>query len=271
MHSIRYGGAYLDVLIEDHGAPTSVVIFHAARSKNWQSLPVFSGLQMMEDIHANVVCLSDPVLDTGLDLALFAGDRHRPLQRDLPNVIRHVLAGFGSHRHLVFFGAFGGGYAALTYSHGFPGSLALPANPQTVLSRYTPAPVQEYAQKAWEGVADIDQVPVITSMDQLYRDGFPNTVGFIQNFRDAHHRDQHIAPWMRAVDSHSPRLHALLDDWGKGHVAPPVGLLHDVIEAAAASDGDWTAALDGQGFVQAPGPRHAATTFLAWKAAQKND
>src|SRR6185312_3746617 len=119
---------------------------------------------------------------------------------------RHVVSSLDKPQRLVFFGASGGGFAALYYSYFFPGSLALPMNPQTILANYSPRPVTEYTATAW-GAEDIKDAPILSDLRELYAEGLPNTVGFIQNVQDTHHRDRHAAPWVRGLPPMPSRLH----------------------------------------------------------------
>lgn len=90
--TIQYGGSEIDLLHIDRGANTTIICFHAALArKKVTSYPLFSARRMTSDIDANIICVSDPVLALGGELGWFAGTRTQPLQRDLPNVLRHFL------------------------------------------------------------------------------------------------------------------------------------------------------------------------------------
>jgi len=264
--TIKYGAGDLDILFLDREASTTVVCFHAALSPSGtNSYPLFSALRMTTDLEANIICVSDPILERGLSLGWYAGAEGQPLQRDLPNVIRHFLSRYEVNQHVVFFGSSGGGFASLYYSHGFPGSSVLAMNPQTNIAEYTPKTVSDYVQGAW-GKSEIEQTPITYNLTDVYRDGFPNTVYFMQNLYDAHHRDRHVAWWMRGIPAHSPNMNLLMDDWGFGHVPPPSDLAEAALKAVVEKDRDRLAEL---GFINAPAHDEPARLFLARKAAQQ--
>ena len=72
--SIHYGTAFLDLLVEDRGANTTIVLFHAAIDPSKTTLPIFVGRQIVEEIDANLVFVSDPALDHGVSIGWFTGD-----------------------------------------------------------------------------------------------------------------------------------------------------------------------------------------------------
>lgn len=263
LSTIKYGDGDLDVFFLDRGASTTVICFHAALATNrTTSYPLFSALRMTSHLDANIICISDPILERGLSLGWYAGADKQPLQRDLPNVIRHILSVYDKHQHLVFMGASGGGFAALFYSHGFPGSSALAMNAQTNISEYTESAVSEYLNKAW-GVGTIQEAPITFDLTEVYRDGFPNKVYFMQNLHDSHHRDRHIAHWMRGIPAHSPNMNLLMGDWGFGHVPPPADLVQASLEAIVERDQDQ---LDRLGFINKPARNEPAKQVMAHRA-----
>ncbi|PRB72736.1 hypothetical protein [Arthrobacter sp. MYb213] len=267
--TIKYGTGYLDVYFEDRGSKNTIVIFHAAQSKTWKSYPVFSGMSMMEGLDANIIAVSDPSLALGLELAWFAGNQHQRLQIQLPGVIRHILSSVRTAEKLIFFGASGGGFAALYYSYLFPESLALVANPQTKIGNYTKFAVDNYTEMAWDSL-DLDNVNITSDLTKLYRDGFPNKIAYLQNIRDGHHRDRHLAPWVRGLDTSPNNLFLLLDDWGPGHIAPPVDLFRRILRAvfAAKNPRSWNSALYELNFVQSPSKTYAGEFFKSWSSNQ---
>lgn len=256
--TIQYEGGPLDLLVADRGKPVTVVVFHAALHDRTRSLPVLAGLGVLTDVDANIISLADPSLSRfDLQLAWFAGNRHQDLQRDLPLVIRHCLDSMSVPSVPVFFGASGGGFAALYYATHFPGSLAVPVNPQTDLAMYTPGPVMAYADAAFG--TDLASAGVVTDLVSYYRDMEPQvTVGYVQNIRDSHHRDRHFGPFMRGSGL-KDQLILLGGDWGKGHKAPPAAYLAGLLGNIAASEGHWSHALEGAGGIVSPTIQHVKT------------
>ena len=257
--TVDYHGAPLDILNRSRGAATTVVVFHTALSPQMTTVPVFSGLEITAGLDTNLVCVSDPSLsrDDTLKLAWFAGNQDQPLQRDLPTILRHILASQGAE-HVVFFGASGGGFAALYYSHFFPGSLALPMNPQIIVKDYDDDAALAYATACF-GAATLEQARAVLAdrvtgdVRHLYRGGFTNTVGYVQNLMDTHHLYRQLAHFLGAVPT-SPRMNLLVEDWGRGHIPPPRELTRTVLRSVVDAEGDWTGALARLGFESAPAP-----------------
>lgn len=261
--TINYGGSPLDLLHINRGFSTTLIIFHAALAgPKVTSYPLFSGLRVARGIEANLICVSDPSLALGLELGWFGGNKNQPLQRDLPNVLRHLISRYAFGQDLVFFGASGGGFASLFYSHGFPGSTVITMNPQTNIRTYNPVFVNAYAQTAW-GVDDLKDAPLVSDLGEVYREGFPNRVLFLQNVWDGHHRDRHLAKWLRAVPATSDKLFLLIDDWGRGHVPPSKTTIENTLIDAVM---DTEEGFSDLGFVQGPGHRYPGQQFLAFKA-----
>lgn len=225
--------------------PTMVVCFHAALVGEVR-LPFLTGAGVTADLPASRLSLSDPTLYLSDDLALswYAGSRHQPdLQDRLAQVVRHTATVTGA-RHLVFFGASGGGFAALEMAHRFPGSLALVMNPQTSILRYHPEPVARYTATAWGGtMGDTARA----DLADVYATDADVTVAYMQNATDTFHIDNHLAPFLSA-HADQARVHTLMGEWGEGHVVPPKDLIRSVLTAAVAANGKWSGALDGQGF-----------------------
>ena len=115
----------LDLLHIDKGFSKTLVIFHAALAgSKVTSYPLFSGLGVARDTwrkrHLRLILrLRSTLSSHGLQ------ETSQPLQTDLPNVLRHLLSYYSESQEIAFFGASGGGFASLFYSHGFPGSSAI--------------------------------------------------------------------------------------------------------------------------------------------------
>lgn len=239
IHSISYGDGYLDLLIEDRGFATTMVMFHAAVLRSFESVPMFVGRKVTESLEANVVFVSDPTLEFGINLGWFGGDWNRPLQQDLPGVLRHVLDGLGSHEHTIFFGPSGGGFAALYFSTFFPASLAIPMNPQTDISLYGASAVVPYAEAAW-GTEDITETDFCSNITPMYRDPLHHHVAYIQNLGDFSHVSKYLAPVLRALPEESRQRFGLkIGRWGKGHKPAPGKVLVPLFRDAIAAQGQW--------------------------------
>lgn len=243
--SIRYGAAFMDVLVEDRGADTTIVLFHAAINLAKTTLPVFIGRQMVEGVDANMVYISDPSLDRGTNIGWFTGDETRPFQEDLTSCLTHILVSFNPDvpvqevgRKAIFFGASAGGFAALYFSRRFPGSLAVVSNPQTHIGRYHEPQVKAYRKKCWSS-RKLSETTMTFDLVTEYGKGFDNYVAYLQNEDDELHYTHHFLPWSRAVAERPQQWKLLLGDWGEGHAPAPQMLLTGILGYAASLAGDW--------------------------------
>lgn len=257
--TIDYNGSPLDLLRVDNNSATTVVVFHSSLSESVTSIPVFSGMGVLSGLDANVISVSDPTLELHslLKLSWFAGNRNQPLQRDLPAILKKILDEQGA-RHVIFFGASGGGFAALYYSAYFPGSLAIPLNPQTVIRTFPERAVLSYGRVGF-GARTIEQArnllvsSITDDLRDVYRGGMSNTIAYVQNVMDSHHLYRHMIPFLRAIPQ-TTDVAALLGDWGKGHIAPPKEVVRQILEVSVGANGKWVDALASIGFTLAPDP-----------------
>lgn len=238
INTIATDSTPIDIHIVDRQSTTTIVVFHAAADPTEVSLPLFVGQQLTEHLPANLIFISDPALDRGVPVGWFAGDQSHPFQKDLARIIAHVQDGLTTAEHLIFFGPSAGGFASLYYSHRFPDSLAIVANPQTNIEKYSEDHVELYRQKCWAGNALAD-TGITYDVVPLYRKSFPNWVAYLQNEDDALHISEHLGPWKEAVSDHQDRYGILMDDWGPGHAPVPLYLLMGILGFAVEVKGDW--------------------------------
>ncbi|MFE1083464.1 hypothetical protein [Brevibacterium sediminis] len=217
-YTIMLDDVPIDLRFDDRGFDTTVVFFHAAITKAVRRYPVFSGSTFSEDIAANRLFISDPSLyvDSRIKLGWYAGSSRQPKLQD---ALTEIISRFDDPDHrLVFFGASGGGFASLYYATHFPGSIAVPVNPQTTIRNYVPVIVNRYLTCAWDGLP-VDELPVCTDVIELYRRPVANSVIYVQNSGDSGHMDQHYSPFMNALPvDHSVEPYII--DAGEGHVPP---------------------------------------------------
>lgn len=235
--SINYGNAHLDLLIEDRHCETTVVIFHTALDPEAVTTPVFVGQGLMKGVSANVICCSDPALELGVGLGWFIGAEGMDFQSDLTRALEHVLKSFDSHRNLVFYGPSGGGFAALYFSSRFPGSLAMPVNPQTDIDAYSEDAVVRYCKTAW-GTSTGKDTSAVTDLNVVYAGDFKNYVLYLQNLGDRAHIDKQLIPFLTSVSNRQKMLLSF-GKWGLGHRAPRLDVQRPFIEAAVKVDGHW--------------------------------
>lgn len=270
LHTIDYNGRPLDLYIRKHdGARTAIVMFHGAVGRTRTTTPVFTGLGVTRGLPAHVVLVSDPSLEYAHDLRLawYAGNHLQPLQQDLPIVLSHTARNLRA-KNMIFHGSSGGGFAALYYSHKFPGSLALACNPQTRILDYVPAFVSEYAKVAWlagnEPAANILPARIDEDLRSLYAKPQQNTVAYMQNLPDSH-TAEHLRPFLKCLPE-SHRVGVVLDEWGEGHAPPPKPRVRQMLQSAVESEGDWEHFLTANAFDRSPdenallaAPRRKAT------------
>ena len=241
--TIRHNGYPIDLYIDNQGAATTLVSFHAALGGSGLKPPIFTGRAISEGAGMNRIFASDPALlaSEELGLAWFLGTNALNLTTVLTDAICLLQARMGG-QHLVFFGMSGGGFAALNYAHQFPGSLALPVNPQTRILDYAEVHWDAFARACF-GSIDASQSRAILESHQrtdqrtLYGGGFSNSVLYVQNSSDAHIATQMI-PWFEAIDWADGAM-SLVGDWGDGHRPPPAAVLKKLLSATASANGDW--------------------------------
>lgn len=244
---IPYGDSVLELLVEDRGASTTLVLFHAAVNPKQTSIPVFIGHQLTSDLAANLVFVSEPSLDFGVSIGWFSGDPNRDLQSTLPRILEHIQNGLKSSKNLIFYGSSAGGFASLYYSHRFVDSLAIVANPQTDISKYHPEHVKQFLKRVW-GTHTFEEVTATTEVCSMYKENFPNFVAYLQNCNDNLHISDHCLPWAAATEKFSDRRRFMTADWGKGHAPPNFFLLQGILKYAVLLDGNWPEFLEDESF-----------------------
>lgn len=234
---IPCGELLLELMVVDRQAATTIVVFHAAASMEAE-LPIFVGQRLTDDLDANVIFVSDPLLGRATTIGWFTGSPQLKLQEELVHILRHIQEGFENAQHLCFFGPSAGGFAALYFSHQFPGSLAVAANPQTDIANYHSDKVQTFLQSSWDGLP-LAEIEAVSNLIPLYKASFPNYVAYLQCENDTLHLEQHARPWAEATKEHAERRAFIVDDWGEGHAPPPLFLSRGLLDYAIALNGDW--------------------------------
>lgn len=235
---IQYGAGYLYVAYVDNGAKQTVVSFHAAVGTEGVSKPVFTGINMLDRLRVNQIFVSDPILDRGINLGWFAGDYEGLLQQDLSLLLARHFRNRDGENPPIFFGASGGGFAALHYGSRAPGSLVICVNPQTNINRYWTGAVDRYRDVAWRG-APLEATPVEFDMTETFATESETTVLYLQNLGDRFHVDNHLVPLLEKLELPNRQFGLVLGKWGDGHRAPNRGVLDEVMDLAVAARGEW--------------------------------
>lgn len=219
------GGRILDAYVDFVGSDVTFVSFHAAvsRAKGF-TLLYFTGLNMVtREGKVNRIALSDPNIGPNLLLAWFAGGL-KVSQEEIENFVRRLIEVAGGKR-VIFFGGSGGGFAALNYARGHPGSTAVVMNPQTNILEFNPTMFIPYGVQAWgaqgtqDSAAAAIRANVRYNLVEIYADERPEVnIIYFQNQQDYPHVNRHLRPFVEATGGH--RLNVISGDWGPGHARP---------------------------------------------------
>ncbi|GAB3621501.1 hypothetical protein GCM10027417_27630 [Glutamicibacter endophyticus] len=234
--TVEHNAVPIDFHYEDLGADVTIVLFHAALGPKVQNLPVFLGRNLVKEVRANRLFVSDPTLNaySNLKLAWYAGSL---LQPDLQFVLSAIFRRFSrAVNRTIFFGASGGGFASLFYSSQIPDSIAIPVNPQTSIAEYNQLAVDNYLRTAWNSKFDgstIDNsISIVWNLVDHYDNDVRNTVVYVQNDQDLTHVESHWTPFMRRHNG--SRFRYVIESFGEGHVAPPREYLTQLIMSTVA-------------------------------------
>lgn len=257
IHSIRLNDVILDIYLDIVAGAPVYVYFHGncPRAKNFK-LPVFSGSNVLESLRVTKIVPSDPILllDDTIELSWHAGCSTVDLQAVYRSIFEKVFY-IVAASEIVFWGGSGGGFAALYYSHFFPGSTAMVWNPQTIILRYLPDSVEKYLKVAFGTTrSDLDPIPseIVTDVANLYREGYTNKVIYIQN-DDDWHVTEHLAPFLAAlgvdyssllIDSCNklvaPNFYLFIGHFSKDHEPPSNVEIHSALQECYEAKGDPT-------------------------------
>jgi hypothetical protein len=261
MHTIRGEIVPIDFLVRINPGRPLIFSFHDSTPRNPNlKLPVFTGLNIIDDLDASYVALSDPslYLHPELKLAWFSGSDGLELQKLFPALLDKLIALSGA-RDVICAGGSGGGFAALYYSAHIDGSFAVTWNPHTDIIGYNPAHVAEYGSAAfglesYEATATQLGSLIDTNLAAVYAERRNNMVLYLQNNSDGYVVTQ-MRPFLAALGVDVGPLHKgsringvvadglwlLLEHWGDGHVAPPAPALGALLAAIVADPARWRA------------------------------
>jgi hypothetical protein len=261
VHTIRGAVAPIDFLVRLKPGRPLILSFHGQAPRNPDmKLPVFTGIDVARELDASFVAVSDPSLHLHPDLRLawFAGCDGLELQKVLPTLLDKIIAAGGAS-DVICFGGAGGGFASLYYSAGIPNSIALVWNPQTDITRYNPPHVTEYGGAAFgletheAAVAQLGS-HVDTDLTATYAGERDNKILYLQNNSDGH-VVTHMQPFLASLGADIAPLQKgakvngvvadgvwlFLDNWGEGHVPPPVPALSALLDSIVSDPARWRA------------------------------
>lgn len=233
--SIIYGGVPIDFQYEDRGYETTAIFFQAAVSAKVQKLPVFLGKSFSTDPKINRLFVSDPTLylNERIRLGWYAGSSTQPMLQD---VLADVFLKISGNRRTIYFGASGGGFAALAFSALHSGTLAIAVNPQTSIADYTALAVARWTDLAWgydnEATGRLEIPNTLSNLRPLYSTKLDNYVLYVQNTGDTTHVNDHWEPFFATLNP-SNHVTPIIAFSGEGHVTPPADYLTALLHLAA--------------------------------------
>lgn len=211
-------GLPIHLYFRNRNSDVTFVSFAAALGvKRVRNLPFFGGMSTSSHLRSNTILLSDPslILSDRLGLGWYAGSNQ---QTNLQRTITLILKKMTRNSRVVFFGASGGGYAALEQAVHFDNSTALVSNPQVDI-RKSPS-FKNYAKIAWDYPPECTLDPPITyQILDTYSRPTNAKVVYFQNSGDTVHVEKHWKPFIETVHPMNKIL-SLTPMIGEGHVSP---------------------------------------------------
>ncbi|MEJ5998049.1 hypothetical protein [Corynebacterium sp. H130] len=226
----------------------ALFIYHGAVDIKF-TLPVFQGGGVSANVNCHRIFFSDPSLtisgdkeiDGGLTLSWHAGNYRVPNLQDIHTKIIRKILELLNVKVPIFHGISGGGYASLVQGSRFDGSIVIPCNAQTDISKFYDWPIERYANIAF-GIPKGTKYPVsefpseVTSeVRSIYANRVNCTVFYMQNDQDALHIKWHMLPFFDELLP-TNEVYLLLDYWGPGHTQAPKELFSSVLEASISPD-----------------------------------
>jgi predicted O-methyltransferase YrrM len=179
------------------------VVFHGAVRPGHDSYPRFDRASSMRRTKDAFLSIADPtlVLDPEMTLGWYSGSSEWSPDSTISEVVREAMNASGAEE-LVFIGGSGGGFAALKYSHGFPGSKAFVFSPQTSTPQYRGAAFPRLMKAGFSDMtadAAVEEFPGRFEVISRYAADHRNTVYYLQNLTDPGHITDHYLPMTRAL------------------------------------------------------------------------
>lgn len=234
LHSVCVGNDFLDIYLDFSDYSTTLVSFHASVADS-ATFPVVVGERVAREAGLNLIAFSDPSIAVSPEVRLgwFLGTRSTgTLQTVLHAIVKAVITHWGSKR-VVFWGASGGGFAAIDHGRNFPGSVVLAVNPRVNLKAPPPAPLDAYLSVVLRSRSK--------SAERRYYSEFIHsdlatvvprplnfTLAIYQNYEDRIYRDYQFSPFVEAI-SPDDKLWIARGYDGVGHQHIPRERLVDIL------------------------------------------
>ena len=240
VHTIEHRGRLLDLLVQNHGSDTTMVVFHGSLSPRQRTIPYLQGETVAQGAGVNLISVADPSLDMGpLACAWFLGDKHLgPLRDVLSPVIHYVLEALGSNQTILFGGS-GGGYAAVNFAQDFPDAIAVAMNPRLNLNGTPTSTIPNYLRVCHGAMT---KTPMLRVKREFLTPNLLDSVNggqnfdllLVQNRNDTRFLNRQVKPFITGLEDCS-RTWIYLFDGGVGHVPLPREDLINLIRAVSAS------------------------------------
>lgn len=241
----------LDGLVIPRDSDTLFVGFHGALVRDKVDLPRFEWLRTLEPTRSeSLLFIADTTLelDEKISIAWYIGTQEDNLTARLADYIRHIANLCGATK-VVLAGNSAGGYASIAVGSRIQGSIAIAVSPQSAVRAYAPwthahlhrvsFPTFNSFRAAEE--SDISRFDLIHLLSQERAED--SRYWYVQNIGDQSHYEDHYLPFATAFDvdvtggiTKDGRGRLSIEDWGEGHVAPPIPRFREIIDEALRGD-----------------------------------
>ncbi|WBL19820.1 hypothetical protein [Citricoccus sp. NR2] len=247
---------FMDALLINKSSDVLVVVLHGSTDRKVKTLPRFEWMRTLRETDYSTLYFSDPCLwlHPSLELAWYTGWKELDLYPVIADWIARTAQTIGAQR-IIITGSSGGGLASLQIATYIPGSIAMPFNAQTAVSKYRTksvpglSPQRNYLRRVMPHLqpdVPLDQLdpgedwsaPLGARLSAVtrYRDAQPNRVHYVQNSNDDRHMADHYQPFQQVIH-HGPnqdRVRFRFYDGPAGHVPPLPRILKAELDSALA-------------------------------------
>ena len=216
---VDLGAGFVPMRYRAGSSGVLIVLFHGAVDQKVREKPHLQPL-FPQVFGAHQLAVSDACLNRSDELKLcwYLGAEGLPLPGMLGEYFRSLA---GHFNRIIFFGASGGGHAALYHSAQLPGSLAFAVNPQTDLRQYDQEDIATYIRYCWPDASGIEDLPPWVSLDvgDVYAGNIQNFVCLLNSAGDRQHVFDHTFPLLSRIPKAAQhRVLAHADYYGvRGH------------------------------------------------------
>ena len=176
-----------------------LIIFHGALNREKNTLPYFTNFAN-ELKNVSQLSVSDPSMLTHKihTASWYAGHEGFESQKILQELFQNIVE-LSNFQRIVFLGGSAGGFASLFYSSFISKSVAIAANPQTII-QWGPGPTS-YRENCWPHITSNEQLPekICVNLCEWYSVPRVNTIVYVQSAGDFIHTRRHLAPFLATI------------------------------------------------------------------------